>query len=85
MLDLKEKRNKTLKSLALKRVDSSGFVETFFSSLSYFEVIFKIIVQRSCFRCKSSEGKLGIGEPPKNTNLLGNSPDSWRALLQTLF
>lgn len=43
MLDLKEKkkRNKTLKSLALKCVDFSGFVETFFFPIS---VILRIIV-----------------------------------------
>lgn len=66
-------------------MDFSGFVETFFTYLSYFEDISKIIMQQSCFRCKSSEGRIGIGEPEENANLLGDSPDSLTAILQTLF
>lgn len=79
------KRNKTLKSLSLKCMDFSDCVENFVFSLSFFEEISKTMVQRSCFRCKSSEGKLGIEELQRNFNLLDNFPDSLTVLLQTTF
>lgn len=63
-------------------MDFYGFVVTFFLSLGYFEDISKIMVQRFCFRCKSSEGKVRIGEPQKNADLLGNSPHSLTASYQ---
>lgn len=59
-----------------------------FSSLCYFRNISKLVAQRSCLRCKSSERKLRIGElgeKKKKSQLLGSSPNSLTALLLTRF
>lgn len=63
---------------------SQVLLRLFFAYLSYLVDISKIVAQRSCFRCKSSEGWIGIEEPQENANLLGNSLDSLTAILQTL-